>query len=119
MYKMYIVNLLVCIYCIMYMYVYGLIGEGLVISLYIVYLLVCILYIYQQVNCILMVCYFIVGEVLVIFDFLFYIILGYDFYIYVFDGNMLVGLRIFIVIIEGICWVQFGKLDVNFQFDEN
>lgn len=42
-----------------------------------------------------------VGEILVIFDLMLYIVLGYDLYIYVNDGKILVGFCILIVIILG------------------
>lgn len=66
-----------------------------------------------------MVCYFTAGEVLVTSDLSSHTIPGYDLYIYVSDGNTLVGPRTLTVIIEGTCRVLSGKLDVNSQSDEN
>lgn len=66
-----------------------------------------------------MVCYFTAGEVLVTSDLSSHTIPGYDLYIYVSDGNTLVGPRTLTVIIEGMCRAQSEKLDVNSQSDES
>lgn len=51
--------------------------------------------------------YFIVGEVRFIDSLESYIVVGYDFFIYVYDGIILVGLKILIVIVIGMFMKDF------------
>lgn len=51
--------------------------------------------------------FFIVGEVRFIDSLESYIVVGYDFFIYVYDGIILVGLKILIVIVIGMFMKDF------------